>query len=127
MAESFPNSDNISPKDPNKSYALVEIVPGESLMVGKVPDDTVFTFPIVLLWEMLLLLGVTLGIFLFSIIKQAPLEEIANPLVTTDPAKAPWYFLGLQELLEHMHPLAAGVIIPGMLVIFLIALLGQSV
>ncbi len=122
MAESIPNSDHISPKDPNKSYALVEIVPGDSLMVGKVPDDTVFSFPVVLIWEMLLLLGVTLGIFLFSIIKQAPLEEIANPLITTDPAKAPWYFLGLQELLEHMHPLVAGVIIPGILIIFLIAL-----
>jgi quinol-cytochrome oxidoreductase complex cytochrome b subunit len=50
------------------------------------------------------------------------LEEIANPLVTTDPAKAPWYFIGLQELLEHMHPTLAGVIIPTVLVLFLVAL-----
>ena len=64
----------------------------------------------------------TLAIFLFSLVKQAPLEEIANPLVTTDPAKAPWYFLGLQELLEHMHPTLAGVIIPMVLVVFLVAL-----
>ena len=91
-------------------------------MVGKGPEDTVFAFPIVLLWELLLLLGSTLAIFLFSLIKQAPLEEIANPMVTTDPAKAPWYFVGLQELLEHMHPLLAGVLIPGALILFLIVL-----
>ncbi|MEE8355907.1 MAG: hypothetical protein V3R33_01245 [Anaerolineales bacterium] len=122
MTDYIPTSDNISPKDPNKSYALVEIVPGDSPMVGKVPDDTVMSFPVVLLWEIVLLLGVTFGLFLFSLIKQAPLEEIANPLVTTDPAKAPWYFLGLQELLEHMHPTLAGVLIPGLLIAFLIAL-----
>jgi quinol-cytochrome oxidoreductase complex cytochrome b subunit len=72
--------------------------------------------------EIILLLGVTLAIFLFSLLKQAPLDEIANPMVTTDPAKAPWYFVGLQELLEHMHPTLAGIIIPGILVLFLIAL-----
>ncbi len=91
-------------------------------MVGKGPEDTVFSFPVVLLLEIVLLLGVTFAIFVFSLLKQAPLEAIANPLVTTDPAKAPWYFVGLQELLEHMHPLLAGVIIPGVLVAFLVVL-----
>ena len=122
MTTQTPGSDEIFPKDTGKTYALVELVRGESPLVGKGPDDTVFSFPIVLLWEMVLLLGVTLAIFLFSLIKQAPLEEIANPLVTTDPAKAPWYFVGLQELLEHMHPTLAGVIIPTLLVLFLVAL-----
>ncbi len=115
-------SEEIFPKDSGKSYALVEVVRGEGPLVGKGPDDTVFAFPVVLLWEVLLLLGVTLLIFLFSLVKQAPLEQIANPLVTTDPAKAPWYFVGLQELLEHMHPTLAGVIIPTLLVLFLVAL-----
>ena len=122
MTTQTPGSDEIFPKDTGKTYALVELVRGESPLVGKGPDDTVFSFPIVLLWEMVLLLGVTLAIFLFSLVKQAPLEEIANPLVTTDPAKAPWYFIGLQELLEHMHPTLAGVIIPTLLVLFLVAL-----
>jgi menaquinol-cytochrome c reductase cytochrome b/c subunit len=122
MAEEHPTSEEIFPKGSNKSYALVELVRGNGPMVGKGPDDTVFSFPIVLLWEIVLLLGVTLGIFLFSLFKQAPLDEIANPLITTDPAKAPWYFVGLQELLEHMHPMVAGVIIPGLLVAFLVAL-----
>lgn len=115
-------TDEIFPKGTNKTYALVELIKGESPMVDKGPEDTQFSFPVVLLWEIVLFLGVTLGVFLFSLLKQAPLEEIANPLVTTDPAKAPWYFVGLQELLEHMHPALAGVGIPSLLVFFLIAL-----
>jgi menaquinol-cytochrome c reductase cytochrome b/c subunit len=122
MADEIPIIEEIFPKDSSKSYALVELMRGGSPMVGKGPDDTVFSFPIVLLWEIILLLGVTLAIFLFSLLKQAPLGEIANPLVTTDPAKAPWYFVGLQELLEHMHPTLAGVLIPTVLVLFLVAL-----
>jgi len=122
MAEELPATDEIFPKASGKSYALVELVRGDGPMVGKGPDDTVFSFPVVLLWEIVLLLGVTLAIFLFSLYKQAPLGEIANPFITTDPAKAPWYFVGLQELLEHMHPTLAGVIIPGLLVMFLVAL-----
>ena len=114
--------EQIFPRDPAKTYALVALMDRSSAQVDKGPEDTLFSFPVVLLWEFVLLLGVTLAIFLFSLVKQAPLEEIANPMVTTDPAKAPWYFLGLQELLEHMHPTLAGVIIPGLLVITLMAL-----
>lgn len=122
MSEELSAKDEIFPKGTGKSYALVEMMEGDSPSVGKGPENTVFAFPIVLLWEIILLLGVTLTIFLFSLLKQAPLEEIANPLVTTDPAKAPWYFVGLQELLEHMHPTVAGIFIPTVLIFFLIAL-----
>lgn len=122
VTEKMHTQNEVFPKESSKSYALVELVRGDSPLVGKGPDDTVFSWPVVLLWEIILLLGVTLGIFLFSLAKQAPLEEIANPQVTTDPAKAPWYFVGLQELLEHMHPLVAGIFIPTALVLFLLAL-----
>lgn len=122
MTEMNPKHDEIFPKDTSKTYALVEMVKGDSVMVDKGPEDTIFSFPLVLLWEITLTLGVTLALFLFSLVKQAPLDEIANPLVTADPAKAPWYFVGLQEMLEHMHPTLAGVIIPGILVMFLISL-----
>ncbi len=122
MDDQTPSSDEIFPKGSTKSYALVELVRGETPMVDKGPEDTVFSFPILLLWEIILLLGVTFVIFLFSLLKQAPLDEIANPMVTTDPAKAPWYFIGLQEMLEHMHPTLAGIIIPTILVLFLIVL-----
>lgn len=122
MSENILVTEEIFPKDPGKSYTLVELVRGSAPTVDKGPENTVFSFPIVLLWEIILALGVTLGIFLFSLFKQAPLDELANPMVTTDPAKAPWYFVGLQELLEHMHPTLAGIAIPTLLVLFLIAL-----
>lgn len=114
--------DEIFPKNTGKTYTLVEVARGEGPMVGKGPEDTLFAFPVVLLWEILILLGVTLVIFLFSLLKQAPLDEIANPMITTDPAKAPWYFVGLQELLEHMHPVVAGVFVPTILVLFLMSI-----
>jgi len=114
--------EEIFPRDPAKSYALVGLMDRSTPQAGHGPEETLFSFPVVLLWELVLLLGVTFLIFLFSLIKQAPLEEIANPMVTTDPAKAPWYFVGLQELLEHMHPTLAGVIIPGVLIAFLVFL-----
>lgn len=122
MATQSPTTDDIFPKGSSKTYALVEVVRGRTPMVDKGPEDTVFSFPVVLLWEIVLLLGVTFTIFLFSLLKQAPLDAIANPMVTTDPAKAPWYFVGLQELLEHMHPTLAGVVVPTVLVLFLISL-----
>jgi len=122
MSSQPPINDELFPKGTTKSYTLVELMSGASPLVGKGPEKTYFSFPVVLLWEVILLLGVTLGIFLFSLFKQAPLEEIANPMVTTDPAKAPWYFVGLQELLEHMHPTLAGIVIPTALMLFLITL-----
>jgi hypothetical protein len=110
------------PFQPTKSYTLVELVRGSSPMVNKGPDHTIFAFPVVALLEILLLLGTTLVVFVVSLLRNAPLEELANPLVTENPAKAPWYFVGLQELLEHMHPLVAGVIVPTILVLFLMAI-----
>jgi len=47
----------------------------------------------------------------------APLEQLANPLLTPNPAKAPWYFLGLQELLHYFPPVVAGIILPGLVVV----------
>jgi len=57
-----------------------------------------------------------------AILFDAPLEGIANPLETPNPAKAPWYFLGLQELLHYFPPVVAGVLIPTLVVIALIVI-----
>jgi menaquinol-cytochrome c reductase cytochrome b/c subunit len=111
----------VFPRSSNKTYSLVEIVRGPTTMVDKGPDDTVFAFPVVAILELLLVLSATAVLMLFSLLKNAPLEELANPIITTDPAKAPWYFMGLQEMLEHMHPLLSGIIIPTLAVLFLVA------
>lgn len=109
-------------KGGTKTYSLVEVVRGApTTMADKGPDNTVFAFPIVAILEVLIALGVSVVLMFIALGKNAPLEELANPLVTTDPAKAPWYFMGLQELLEHMHPTIAGVLIPTLAVLFLIA------
>ena len=52
-------------------------------------------------------------VLLWSMFVPAPLEEIADPAISPNPAKAPWYFLGLQEMLLHFHPLVGAVLIPG--------------
>ncbi|MEK9144114.1 MAG: cytochrome b N-terminal domain-containing protein, partial [Elusimicrobiota bacterium] len=64
----------------------------------------------------------TLFIMIWSILQDAPLEAIANPNVTTNPSKAPWYFVGLQELLVYFDPWIAGVVMPGLIIVGLIAI-----
>jgi quinol-cytochrome oxidoreductase complex cytochrome b subunit len=109
-------------RGPVKTYSLMALVRGESRMVDKGPDDTLFAFPAVAILELLLALGAILVLAFFSLVRNAPLEELANPDLTTNPAKAPWYFMALQELLLHMHPMLAGILVPGVVVLFLVAL-----
>ena len=66
--------------------------------------------------------GTTLFIMIWSILQNAPLEAIANPNVTPNPSKAPWYFVGLQELLVYFDPWIAGVLLPGLIIVGLIAI-----
>ncbi|MDD2694306.1 MAG: hypothetical protein PHD58_00085 [Anaerolineales bacterium] len=111
------------PKDGAKTYSLVELVKGApTVMVEKGPDNTVFSFPVVALLELLLVLGVSALLLLMSLARNAPLEEFANPTLTTDPAKAPWYFMGLQEMLEHGHPTLMAVVLPTVMVLFVMAI-----
>jgi menaquinol-cytochrome c reductase cytochrome b/c subunit len=77
------------------------------------PQEKVFTWPHLLSIELVAALLYTVGLSLFSIFVNAPLEPMANAQHTPNPSKAPWYFLGLQELLLHMHPTLAGVLVPG--------------
>jgi uncharacterized protein with PQ loop repeat len=109
-------------KDSTKTYSLVELVKAPTTMVDKGPDGTVLSFPVVALLELILTLGVVAILLAMSFGVNAPLEEIANPNTTTDPAKAPWYLMGLQEMLEHGHPTLMAILMPTLMVLFVIAI-----
>ncbi len=76
------------------------------------PVDKVNTWPHLMLPEFVSLMAMTAFLIFLSAILQAPLLEEANPNVTPNPAKAPWYFLGLQEMLSYWDPQIAGVMVP---------------
>lgn len=76
--------------------------------------ERVTTIPHLLNKELVFAVGWIAALLVFSMLIPAPLEGIANPDVSPNPAKAPWYFLGLQELLLHFHPLVAGIILPSL-------------
>ncbi|MEX1008636.1 MAG: menaquinol-cytochrome c reductase cytochrome b subunit [Acidimicrobiia bacterium] len=81
--------------------------------------DKVHTWPHLLVVEFAALLIVTAGLTIFSALVRAPLLQLADFNKTPNPSKAPWYFLGLQELLTMFHPMVAGVTIPTMALLLL--------
>jgi len=100
---------------------LLTVVKSGSIQDTKAtPQDKVHVWPHLLLAEFLAALAVTLFTLLFSIFVNAPLLELADFNKTPNPSKAPWYFLGLQELLTMFHPMVAGVTIPGIGLIVLV-------
>ncbi len=109
-------------KAPDKTYGLMELVDGTSPMVEKKPEDLVDTWPFYIVPMTLCILAVTLALLVFSWLVNAPLEEMANPLITPNPGKAPWYFLGIQELIHFpwAPPAVMGVMIPGLIVVWLV-------
>ena len=88
--------------------------------VKATPVDKVHTWPHLLAAEFVAALACTALVFIFSIFVHAPLLQLANTNQTPNPSKAPWYFLGLQELLVYFHPMVAGVTLPGVGMIALI-------
>jgi hypothetical protein len=100
---------------------LLTVVKSGSIQdVKATPQDKVHVWPHLLLGEFVAALAVTAFLLVFSTFVNAPLLELANPNQTPNPSKAPWYFLGLQELLTDFHPMVAGVTIPTMALIGLI-------
>ncbi len=85
-------------------------------------EARVHTWPFLLRIEFLAALIVTLLLIVWSLAVDAPLEEEANPSLTPNPAKAPWYFLGLQEMLVYFDPWIAGVVVPILIIIGLMAI-----
>ncbi len=84
--------------------------------------DKINTWPFLAKKEFIITILVLALLLLWSITLDAPLEQEANPTLTPNPAKAPWYFLGLQEMLVYFDPWIAGVVLPGIMVMGLMAI-----
>jgi menaquinol-cytochrome c reductase cytochrome b/c subunit len=94
---------------------LLTVVKAGSIQdVKSTPTDKVNVWPHLLIVEFVASLAMTAFLLVFSTFVNAPLLGMANYNLTPNPSKAPWYFLGLQELLTMFHPMVAGVMIPGM-------------
>jgi len=86
------------------------------------PGPQLMTYPHLLIREAIAFQVLVITMVLVALLWDAPLEQLANPLLTPNPAKAPWYFLGLQELLHFFPPFVAGILIPTLVVIALVVI-----
>jgi quinol-cytochrome oxidoreductase complex cytochrome b subunit len=91
-----------------------------SAQVKVVDEDQLQTFPEVLFRAAVAIEALAIGLVTMALLFNAPLEGLADPSHTPNPAKAPWYFLGLQEMLHYFPPVVAGVLVPGLVVMALI-------
>jgi menaquinol-cytochrome c reductase cytochrome b/c subunit len=107
---------------PERVQRLLAVVKPEAIQkVERQPMDRVNVWPHLMAAEFVALLIVLILITVFSAVVDAPLRQLANFNQTPNPSKAPWYFLGLQELLRYFHPQVAGVTIPTVIIIGLFA------
>jgi hypothetical protein len=107
---------------PERVQRLLAVVKPEAIQkVERQPMDRINVWPHLMAAEFVSLLVVMALLTFFSTAVDAPLRELANFNQTPNPSKAPWYFLGLQELLRYLHPQVAGVTIPTVIIIALFA------
>jgi menaquinol-cytochrome c reductase cytochrome b/c subunit len=103
-------------------HRLLALVPPEGIQrVEREQGDRVNTWPHLLIEEMVAMFILLAAMTIFSTFVNAPLRELANANLTPNPSKAPWYFLGLQELLRYFHPMVAGITIPTFILVGLAA------
>ncbi len=106
-------------KDPRR---VVFVTKKTSAKVVGDPGPQLMTYPHLLVREAIAFQVLVIALVLVALFWDAPLEQLANPLLTPNPAKAPWYFLGLQELLHFFPPFVAGILIPTLVVIALVVI-----
>jgi hypothetical protein len=88
----------------------------------KLDSEKVLVWPDLVYTELICMVALTALLLFWAIALQAPLEEPASAVKTPNPSKAPWYFLGLQEMLVYFDPWMAGVVLPSMVVFGLMAI-----
>ena len=110
-------------------YAVRKAVANDERMAAGKPtvekeeaEDKVMVFPYLIYIEFVVALFYAILLVVWSIFLKAPLEEPANPTISPNPSKAPWYFLGLQEMLVYYDPWIAGVLLPTLIILGLCAL-----
>src|ERR1700745_2972874 len=111
--------DSNAKKSPRR---IVFITRRTSAQVKAETEDQIQTFPEVLFRAAVAVMTLAVVLVWISLFFNAPLEGLADPSHTPNPAKAPWYFLGLQELLHYFPPVVAGVLAPGLVVMALIVI-----
>jgi len=119
------NKDFIAGVDSNAKKAprrIVFITRRTSAQVKAETEDQVQTFPEVLFRAAVAIEVLAVVLIWIALLFNAPLEGLADPSHTPNPAKAPWYFLGLQEMLHYFPPVVAGVLVPGLVVMALIVI-----
>ena len=111
--------DSNAKKSPRR---IVFVTRRTSAQVKAETEDQVQTFPEVLFRAAVAVMTLAVALVWIALIFNAPLEGLADPSHTPNPAKAPWYFLGLQEMLHYFPPVVAGVLAPGLVVMALIVI-----
>ncbi len=106
-------------RDPQR---IVFITRKTSAKVTGPPGRQLMSYPHVILREAIVFQILTIVLVSVALLWDAPLEQLADPQLTPNPAKAPWYFLGLQELLHYFPPFVAGILIPSLVVLALVVI-----
>jgi len=111
--------DSNAKKSPRR---IVFITRRTSAQVKTADEEQVQSFPEVLFRAVVAIQVLAIALVWIALVFNAPLEGLADPSQTPNPAKAPWYFLGLQEMLHYFPPVVAGVLAPGLVVMALVVI-----